>query len=138
MLELAGLRPGDLLYDLGCGDGRIIVTAAAEFGAKAIGIELRKDLAEKAKFEVKKNSLEQLVRVMQGDFFAANLKEADVVSLYLTPSANAKLKEKLEKELRHGTRVVSNSYEIPGWQPAGAENFWLQGSINYRIFLYWR
>jgi len=117
MLELAGVKEGDLVFDLGCGDGRILVTAAKDFGARAIGVEIREDLAEVARKELRSLSLENRCRVINGNFFEVDISRADVVTLYLTSVANYRLKPKLEKELKDGARVVSHDFEMAGWKP---------------------
>ncbi len=117
MLKLAEVKPGEIVYDLGSGDGRILIIAALEFGAKAVGIEIRKDLVEKSRRKVKELGLENRVKIIHGDFFEVDISEADVVTLYLLTSVNEKLRPKLEKELKPGARVVSHDFEIPGWKP---------------------
>ncbi|OYT63004.1 MAG: hypothetical protein B6U69_00165 [Thermofilum sp. ex4484_15] len=135
MLELAELKPGEVLYDLGCGDGRIIIMAAKEFGARAVGIELRKDLVEQCIKEVKRQGLEDKITVIHGNFFDINVGEADVVTLYLLTSVNEKLKPKLEKELRSGARVVSHDFEVVGWKPLRVESIYDQWR-SHKIYLY--
>lgn len=117
MLQLAETKPDDILYDLGCGDGRIIVTAARDYGVRCIGIELRDDLVRRAREEVKRQNLESRIQIINADFFDVDVSKADIVTLYLTTSANEKLRPKLERELQEGTRVVSHDYEIRGWVP---------------------
>lgn len=122
MLELAELRPSELIYDLGAGDGRIVIMAAKEIGARAIGIELRDDLVEKARTEIKKLNLESRVKLIHGDFFETDLSDADVVTLYLTTSGNERLRPKLETELRRGARVVSHDFRMNNWKPSKIYN----------------
>jgi len=117
MLELSQIRPDETLYDLGCGDGRLIILAAKDVGAKAIGIELRDDLIERAKTEIKRLNLESRVKIVQGNFFDFNISDANVVTLYLTSSANERLRPKMEEELKRGARVVSHDFKILGWKP---------------------
>jgi predicted RNA methylase len=118
MLELAQLRKGEVLYDLGCGDGRIVVMAAKDYMVKAFGVEIREDLAAIAEEQLKKFGLEGRAKIIRGDLFEADLSNADVVTLYLTSSANEKLKPKLAKELKPDSRVVSHDFSIAGWRPA--------------------
>lgn len=135
MLELANVGPNDVVYDLGAGDGRIIVMAAREFGAKAVGVEIRKDLYEQILKKVKMDGLEEKVKVINGDFFQVDISEASVVTLYLLTSVNEKLKPKLERELRIGARVVSHDFEIPGWKPVHVESvkdYW----CDHKIYVY--
>jgi len=135
MLELAELKPGEVLYDLGCGDGRIIIMAAKEFGARAVGIELRKDLVEQCIKEVKRQKLEDKITIIHGNFFDIDIGEADVVTLYLLTSVNEKLKPKFEKELKRGARVVSHDFEVVGWKPLKVESVYDQWR-SHRIYLY--
>lgn len=123
MLEKADIRGGETVYDLGCGDGRIIITAVEEFKAKkAVGVEIREDLVKTATEEIRKKRLEPSVSVVHGDFLQVPIAEADAVTLFLTTSANERLRPKLDRELRDGVRVVSHDYEIVGWKPVKVEN----------------
>ena len=134
MLDISQIRPGEVLYDLGCGDGRLIILAAKEIGAKATGIELREDLIERARTEIKRLNLEDKVNVIQGNFFDVPISDADVVTLYLTSSANERLRPKLEAELKNGVRVVSHDFKVPGWKPNAVYNELLGHTIySYRI-----
>lgn len=117
MLELAELKPGENLYDLGCGDGRLILLAAKERGANAIGIDLREDLLERARIEILRLGLDTKVKVIQANFFDVDISTANVVTLYLTSSANERLRPKMEKELKAGCRIVSHDFKVPGWKP---------------------
>lgn len=134
MLELSQIKAGENLYDLGCGDGRLIILAGKDVGAKATGIELREDLVERARTEIKRLNVEDKVRVIQGNFFDVNISEADVVTLYLTSSANERLRPKLESELKQGARVVSHDFKVPGWKPSAVYDELLGHTIyTYRI-----
>ena len=117
MLQLADVRENEVVYDLGCGDGRVLIIAAKEFGARAVGIEIRRDLYEQCLRRIKDLGLEDRVVVYHGNFFDYDISDADVVTLYLLTSVNEKLRPKLERELRPGTRVVSHDFEVPGWKP---------------------
>ncbi|MGQ9460407.1 MAG: SAM-dependent methyltransferase [Candidatus Bathyarchaeaceae archaeon] len=141
MLVLAELKPGETFYDLGSGDGRTVIMAAKDFGAKAVGIELREDLAKKALNSICELGLERRVQILQNDIFKVDLTPADVVFLYLTTSANEKIKPKLESELRPGARVVSHDYEILGWKPSKVDNFCENPRLGYpshTIYVYKR
>jgi len=141
MLVLAELKPGETFYDLGSGDGRTVIMAAKDFGAKAVGIELREDLAKKALNNICELGLERRVQILQDDIFKVDLTSADVVFLYLTTSANEKIKPKLESELRAGTRVVSHDYEVLGWKPSRIDNFCENPRLGYpshTIYVYKR
>ena len=139
MLGLAELKPGEVFYDLGAGDGRAVMMAAKDFGARAVGIELREDLVKKALGSVYEQGLQGRVTIVNGDMFKVDLISADVVFLYLTTSANEKIKPKLEAELKHGVRVVSHDYEIVGWKPFKVDNFCENPKLGYpshTIYLY--
>jgi len=139
MLKLAELKPGEVLFDLGAGDGRTVMMAAKSFGARAVGVELREDLAKKALSTIHNNGLADRVTIVNGDMFTVNLTSADVVFLYLTTSANEKIRPKLETELKKGVRIVSHDYEIVGWKPVKVENFCENPKLGYpshTIYLY--
>lgn len=139
MLILAELKPREVFFDLGAGDGRTVIMAAKDFGARAVGVELREDLVKKALSTVYENSLQDRVTIVNGDMFNVDLTSADVVFLYLTTSANEKVKPKLEAELKPGVRVVSHDYEIVGWKPVKVENFCENQTLGYpshTIYLY--
>jgi cyclopropane fatty-acyl-phospholipid synthase-like methyltransferase len=121
MLRLADLKPEEVLFDLGCGDGRIIIAAAQKYGVRAVGVEMSESLAKEAVQKVHELGLEKSVRVIQRDLMGVDLKEADVVMLYLTSSGNEKLKPKLERELKPGARVISHDFEVYGWKPLRVE-----------------
>jgi predicted RNA methylase len=139
MLKLADLKAGEVLFDLGAGDGRTVIMAAKTFGARAVGVELREDLAKKALSTIHDNGLADRVTIVNGDMFNVNLTSADVVFLYLTTSANEKIRPKLDTELKKGVRVVSHDYEIVGWKPVKVENFCENPQLGYpshTIYLY--
>jgi predicted RNA methylase len=141
MLVLAELRPGDVLYDLGSGDGRVVIMAAREFGAKSIGVELRDDLVKRALNNVSELKLDRSVQIIHKDIFDVDLTSADVVFLYLTTSANTKIKLKLEAELKLGARIISHDYEILGWKHLKVDNFCetpSRGFPSHTIYLYKR
>jgi len=131
MLTLTDLKPGEIFYDLGAGDGRTVIMAAQEFGARAVGVELREDLAKKALSTIHELGIQDRVTIVQEDIFRVNIAPANVVFLYLTTSANDKIKPKLEKELKKGARVVSHDYEILGWKPVKTENFCENPKLGY-------
>ena len=139
MLQLAELKPSEVLFDLGAGDGRSVIMAAKAFSARAVGVELREDLAKKALGTIHESGLADRVTIVNGDMFTVNLTSADVVFLYLTTSANEKIRPKLENELKTGVRVVSHDYEIVGWKPAKVENFCENPQLGYpshTLYLY--
>ena len=139
MLTLAELKPREVFFDLGAGDGRAVIMAAKDFGARAVGVELREDLVKKALSTVYEQGLQDRVTIVNGDMFSVDLTSADVVFLYLTTSANEKIKPKLEAELKPGVRIVSHDYEIVGWKPVKVENFCENPSLGYpshTLYLY--
>ncbi len=117
MLELAGLKNNETLYDLGCGDARIIIEAAQKFGAKAVGIELDDGRFRDCTRRVQEAHLEGRVEVVHANLLDVNLKQADVVTLYLLTSANDRVRPNLERDLKKGARVVSHDFQITGWIP---------------------
>jgi len=131
MLALAEIKAGEIIYDLGCGDGRVVIMAAQDFGARGIGVEMREDLAKQAMGKVSELGLDGRVKIVHGDMFKLDLSQADVITLYLTTSANDKVKPKLEAELKPGTRVVSHDYEILGWRPVKIDNFCENPKLGY-------
>lgn len=139
MLSLAELRAGEVFFDLGCGDGRTVITAAKEFGARAVGVELREDLVKKALSTIYEQGLQDRITIVNGDMFNVDLTTADVIFLYLTTSANEKIKPKLEFELKRGVRIVSHDYEVVGWKPVIAENYCENQTLGYpshTLYLY--
>lgn len=121
MLELAEVKPGETLYDLGSGDGRILIVAARDFGAKAIGVEIDRRLIATSLKRLQVERLEEKVKVMEGNFFTTDIGDADVVTLYLRQDTNNRLGEKFKRELRPGTRIVSYVFHIAGWTPTKAD-----------------
>lgn len=141
LLTMAELKPGEVFVDLGAGDGRPVIIAAKEFGAFAIGIELREDLAKQAMKKIIELGLQDKVKIIHDDLFNVNIGMADVVYLYLTTSANEKVRPKLEAELKKGARVVSHDYEIIGWKPSKVERFSessFLGFPTHTLYLYKR
>ena len=117
MLQIAAVTKDDVVYDLGCGDGRIPVTAAAKYGAHGVCIDIDPERVTEANANVVKSKVGHLVKVVQGDLFQQDLSPATVVTLYLLPSLNVKLMPKLMKELRPGTRIVSHAFDMGDWKP---------------------
>jgi len=133
MLNLADTKPADRLIDLGAGDGRIVIAAAREFGAKALGVELHPD-----RYAIIRNSVPSLkpnLQALRQNFFEADLSNADVVTMYLLPSVNEALRRKLERELHSGARVVTHDFSIPDWAPSRVEL--IQGPLGlHALYLY--
>lgn len=117
MLDLADVSADDIVYDLGSGDGRIPITAAQQFGARGVGIEIRPDLVQTARKRAETAGVSDRVEFRQGDLFEADLSDATVVTLYLLPDVNTKLRPKLFEELEPGTRVVSHGFDMDQWEP---------------------
>ena len=117
MLELANVKKADVLYDLGSGDGRIVVTAARKYGVHAVGYDLNPERIQEANENAKKAGVTGQVEFRQKDLFTADLHEASVVTLYLLPSVNLKLRPKLFQELKPGSRVVSHDFDMGDWAP---------------------
>jgi SAM-dependent methyltransferase len=117
MLKLAGVTKNDIVYDLGCGDGRIIIFATKEYGARGIGIDLNPKRIEEARANARKAGIEARLKFEVNDLFAADIHSATVVTLYLLPDVNLRLRPKLLQDLKPGTRVVSNSFGMGDWKP---------------------
>ena len=117
MLRLANLKKGDVLYDLGSGDGRIPLEAAKKYGVRAVGVEIKPQLVEEANKRAKDEGVGDLAHFVQADLFRMNLREATVVTLYLSDSINERLRPKLLKELRPGSRIISHDFRMGDWQP---------------------
>jgi hypothetical protein len=117
MLRIASVGPDDLLYDLGSGDGRIVIAAARQFGTRGVGIEIDPALVEVANENARQAGVTHLVRFVHGDMFVADFSKATVVMLYLLPELNLRLRPRLLTELAPGTRVVSHNYDMGNWVP---------------------
>lgn len=140
MLEMAGVGAEDLVYDIGCGDGRIVVAAAARFGARGVGIDIDPERIRESRENAEKAKVGHLVSFVCGDATKVDISEATVVTLYLLPESNALLRPKLEKELKPGTRVVSHNYVIPGWESKEADEarVWDGLDKEHVVYLYKR
>ena len=117
MLKLANVQAGDTVYDLGCGDGRIVITAAKKYGAHGVGVDINPERVEEARANAKKAAVEELVKFEENDLFKADIRNATVVTLYLLPNVNMRLRPKLLNELKPGSRVVSHSFDMQDWKP---------------------
>lgn len=122
MLEMAQVKPGDLLYDIGSGDGAIVIRAAQKYGVRGVGIEIDQDLVAKARDNAFREKVDKLVEFRAQDAFTVDVSPATVVTLYMLPDFNAKLRPILDRQLKPGTRVVSHDFEIPGWVPDKVES----------------
>jgi ribosomal protein L11 methylase PrmA len=129
MLKMGKVGKNDVLYDLGCGDGRIVVTAAKRFGTRGVGIDIDPDRIKEANENARTAKVTDRVKFIQGDLFDADIKDATVVTLYLLPEVNLKLKPKLLSELKPGTRVVSHNYDMgDDWKPEQTVKLTVDGS----------
>ena len=134
MLTAAKVQPGETVYDLGCGDGRILIAAAQKFQAKAVGIEMSRDIFEKTSARIKDLGLQNQIQVIKGNALHVDLSPADVVTLYLLTSSNDRLKPAFAK-LHAGARVVSHDYKIPGWKPTATTSV-LVMHTRHTIYVY--
>jgi len=138
MLKLAEVKKTDVVYDLGCGDGRIVVAAAKNYGARGVGIDINPQRVQEAKENAKKAGVENLVKFEVNDLFKADIHEATVVTLFLLPEVNMRLRPKLLQELQPGTRIVSNTFDMGDWKADKEQR--LNGEDDYglsqRFFLW--
>ena len=131
MLEMAKVRKNDLLYDLGCGDGRIVITAARKYGARGVGYDIDPQRIRESNENAERAGVTDRVRFVQGDLFQADLSGATVVTLYLLPDVNARLRPKLLSELKPGTRIVSHDYGMGDWEPREVVEMDVGGRMHY-------
>ena len=131
MIDLAGVKKGDVVYDMGSGDGRIVI-AAAKRGARAVGFEIDGDLVKESRENIRKAGVQNLAEIRQQDILTVDFSPATVVTMYLLPDVNLKLKPNLLKQLKPGSRVVSHSFDMGDWKPDKVErvdgrtiNFWV-------------
>ena len=117
MLQLGGLKGGEKMFDLGSGDGRVVIMAAQKFHADATGIEVDKDLWRQSMDRIKSLGLQARARITNGDIMKQNYSSADLVTVYLLPSSNDRIRPILEKQLKKGARIVSHDFEFQGWNP---------------------
>jgi SAM-dependent methyltransferase len=135
MLELAAIKPGETLYDLGSGDGRVLITAVQRYRAKAVGIEISEALVKSTNERIQRLGLSNDARVIQGDLLQVDLSPADIVTIYLATDSNEILRPNLEKYLKPGARVVSHDYVVPGWKPKFVDKD-LPDARGHLIYLY--
>ena len=122
MLKLAGVKNTDVVYDLGCGDGRIVITAAREFGARGVCVDINPERIKEARENAQKAGVVDRVRFVEGDLYTVDIKDATVVMLYLLTSVNERLRPRLLAELKPGSRVVSNTFGMGDWKPDKSED----------------
>jgi len=137
MLEVAEVTSKDTLFDLGCGDGRIVITAAKKYGAHAVGIDIDKDRISESKRNARNAGVSSLVRFEQGDILNADVSGATVVTLYLVSSANLKLRPLLTKQLQPGSRIVSHAFGMGDWPPDKTDRF-TDSRGDERVIYLWR
>lgn len=138
MLALAKVTPDDVVYDLGSGDGRIVITAAQKYGAHAVGVEINPDLAQQSADRIKELGLADRATILHEDMYDVSLSKATVVTLYLLTSTNEKLRPKLEHQLHSGTRIVCHDFHIPGWDPDKVVDVVSQNGVSHTLYLYVR
>lgn len=140
MLRMAEVGKSDVVYDLGCGDGRIVIAAAEKFGARGVGIDLDPQRIAESKAGARRAGVEHLVRFLNADIAEVDLSEATAVTLYLLTESNALLRPQLERQLKPGTFVVSHNYEMPGWEEkeAGFSSVKTADGDEHLIFCYRR
>ena len=137
MLELAGVTKDDVVYDLGCGDGRIVITAAQRFGARGVGIDFNPERIAEANANAERAGVRDLVTFIEQDAMQVDVSEATVVTLYLLSSSNMKLRPILTRQLRPGSRIVSHAFSMGDWEPDETNNFEDERSTPRTIYL-WR
>ena len=137
MLQLGGLKAGEKVYDLGSGDGRIVIMAAEKFHADAIGIELDKDLCKLSEDKIHKLHLEKNAHIVNGDLLKQNYSSADLVTVYLLPGFIDKVQPLLDQQLKKGARVVAHDFEFKNWTPDKVENIADDGEgRSHTLYLY--
>jgi len=137
MLELAQVRSDDVVYDLGSGDGRIVIAAAEKYGARGVGFEINRKLLEISRASVKQAGLEHLVEIRDQDVMTADFSKATVVTVYLLPQVHERLAPILQRQLRPGSRVVASVFDLGDWSPDHQEHMRDNRGIHYDLYL-WR
>jgi len=137
MLKLGELKPGEKMFDLGSGDGRVVIMAADKFKADATGIEIDPDLYKQSMDRIKSMGLEKRARIINADIAAQDFAPANMLTVYLLPSSNDKIRPMLEKQLKKGTRVVSHDFQFAGWKPVKEEHIEDDGEgRSHTLYLY--
>ena len=132
MLKLADTRKSDVVYDLGCGDGRIVIAAAKRYGAHGVGVDINPELIQEARANAKREGVESLVRFTAQNVYEMDFREATVVAMYLLPDMHRKLSPKLQRDLRPGARIVTHTFDLGDWKPHQSRN------INGEQIFLWR
>jgi ubiquinone/menaquinone biosynthesis C-methylase UbiE len=139
MLELGGLKPGEKMFDLGSGDGRIVITAAERYHADATGVELDKDLCKQSIEHIRKLGLEKTAHIINGDILKQDYHSADLITVYLLPNSNDRVQPLLERQLKKGARVVAHDFEFRNWTPEKVVDIDDDGEgRSHTLFLYRR
>ena len=139
MIELGGLKKGEKMFDLGSGDGRIVVMAAQKFGADATGIEFDEDLYKRSMARIASLGLSSQARIIHGDIMKQDYSSANLITVYLLPLSNDKVRPMLEKQIKRGTRIVAHDFEFSGWNPEKTVTVDDDGEgRSHTLFLYLR
>jgi len=139
MLRMAELKSGEKMFDLGSGDGRIVIMAAKKFGADATGVEIDDSLAKQSTAAIVRQGLAKSARIIHGDVTTQDYSPANVITVYLLPISNTKIRPMLEKQLKKGTRVIAHDFEFSGWKPEKVETIEDDGEgRSHTLFLYRR
>jgi SAM-dependent methyltransferase len=136
MLRLANVGPKDVVYDLGCGDGRIVITAAQKFGARGVGVDIDANLINQAEANAKAAGVSRRVKFLIQDAMAVDVSDASVVTLYLLSASNVKLRPILTKQLRRGSRIVSHSFAMGDWEPDVVDGFRDAAGTSRTLYLW--
>lgn len=138
MLKTANVNKNDRVYDLGSGDGRIVILAAQKYQAQAVGVEIDDDLYKKSVERIAELGLQNTAKILHMNMYKVDLKPATVVTLYLLTSVNERLKPILERDLRSGARVVTHDFKIPGWEDVKSQKVTADTGITHTVYLYVR
>jgi SAM-dependent methyltransferase len=136
MLRLAGVGPRDVVYDLGCGDGRIVIAAAQRFGARGVGVDLDANLINQAEANARAAGVERRVKFLVQDALTVDVSDATVVTLYLLSASNVKLRPRLTRQLRRGARIVSHSFAMGEWEPDVVDSFRDASGLGRTLYLW--
>lgn len=137
MLELAQVKKGDMVYDLGSGDGRIVIMAAKKYGVKAVGFEIDPDLIRRSRENIKKAGLGHLAEIREQDILTVDLSPATVVTMYLLPEVNLRLRPNVWRQMKPGSRVVSHDFDMGDWKPVKTESIKDRSGWDHTLYL-WR
>jgi protein-L-isoaspartate O-methyltransferase len=138
MLQFGELKKGEKMFDLGSGDGRIVIMAAKQFGADATGVEIDEALYKQSMAEIRRQKLSNAARIILGDVAQQDYSSANLLTVYLLPDSNTKIRPMLEKQLKKGTRIVAHDFEFSGWTPEKTEHLEDEEGRSHTVFLYRR